>query len=352
MDNHTSRRTKRPHKNRLTSRLLLLCGSVIIALVLAEYVTIPLYPQLTQNLPRRLFLTGFVAEPNAQILDVRTNAQGFTGPILEQKKPEGITRILTLGGSAMFNRRMTERLFEGLSAATSAEIQIQGGALKTHTSRSSVIKYTTHFSRYHFDYVLIYHAVNDLWANHFTPEDFQDDYSHLNPWYKRNLLLNHSVLARRVYNVLWSAPKPVDNGVQFRASQTFEQNIRELVRLIRNDGGTPILMTFGWYIPDNYTRARFLEGKLEYNNPTHYDECIVENWGPVSYVKEGLNRHNAIIQKISIEEHVLLLDQYRLLQNTSFYFGDFCHLSEEGTDVFIQHIVDFFLENQLLPPVD
>lgn len=323
--------------------------SLLIALLLAEYVTIPLYPKLTQNLPRRLFLMGFAATPDTLVIDVRTNAQGFTGPILDEDKPESVTRILTLGGSVLFNRRMTERMAAAFSAAASAPIELQGGALKTHTTRSSLIKYAEHFSRYHFDYVLIYHGVNDLWANHVTPEEYEEDYSHLHHWYKRNLLLNHSVLARRVYNMLWTRPPAVENGMNFGAVHTFERNIRELIRMIREDGGTPILMTFGWHIPDNYTREAFEKHTLDYNNPTHYDECLVEFWGPVDYVKEGLRRNNEAILRIAADEDVLLIDQHAFLDDTAFYFGDFCHLSEEGTDAFIHHIVTFFLNSGLLP---
>ena len=44
-----------------------------------------------------------------------------------------------------------------------------------HTSRASVIKYDF-LSKYRFDVVLIYEGINDLWANHVTPERFRDDY--------------------------------------------------------------------------------------------------------------------------------------------------------------------------------
>ena len=129
---------------------------------------------------------------------------------------------------------MTERLIESLSKATSARLEIQGGALRTHSTRSSLIKYKEHFYRYFFDYVLIYHAINDLWMNNVALENFKADYSHYDPWNKRNAVLNHSLIARYIYNrFLWNAPKYLENGSQFSSYQTFEQNIRELILIKR-----------------------------------------------------------------------------------------------------------------------
>jgi hypothetical protein len=287
--------------------------------------------------------------------DTPINSQGFTGHELKpSKRAEDTIRILTLGGSSMFNRRLTERLIEDLSESTSARLEIQGGALRSHSTRSSLIKYKEHFYKYSFDYVLIYHAINDLWMNHYTLEDFKADYSHESPWCKRNAVLNHSIIARYIYNnIVWNWNKPKEypkNGAQFASCETFGQNIRALIRLIKRDNGCPILMTFAWYIPDDYTFMKFRQGSLNYNNPENYDECSVEFWGKVDFVKEGLKRHNSIIRNIAREEQVMLIDIERMnaFSNNSENFGDVCHLSEDGTDVFVKTITDFFLSKDLL----
>jgi hypothetical protein len=285
--------------------------------------------------------------------DTPINSQGFTGHVLQASRPpENTVRILTLGGSAMFNRRMTERLIESLSMATSVRLEIQGGALRSHSTRASLIKYKEHFYKYSFDYVLIYHAINDLWMNNVALENFKADYSHYKPWYNRNAVLTHSVIARYFYgNHIWNPSQRLDNGSQFSSCQTFEQNIRELIRLIKSNNGFPILMTFAWYIPDDYTETKFYQGRLGYNNPTDYNRCQVEMWGSVDYVKEGLMRHNSIIRKIAREEQVMLIDieGTDTFQNNQQNFGDVCHFSEDGTKIFIKLITNFFLSQDLLP---
>jgi lysophospholipase L1-like esterase len=301
---------------------------------------------------RELYLLGFCAEPNTIVDDTPINSQGFTGHVLAPSKPRNTIRVLTLGGSAMFNRRISERLIESLSGLTSARIELQGGALRTHTTRSSLIKYNDYFSKYSFDYVLIYHGINDLWMNHVDRSDFKDDYSHNLPFYKRNAVLNNSCIARLIYNrFLWRKPEYAYNGSNFASCQSFEHNIRELVERVRKDRGYPILMTFAWHIPEDYTRQLFVEGKLDYNNSERYDACSVELWGNVDYVQEGLQRNNQIIRMIAQEERVMLIDieGRGSFQSNPRNFGDVCHFSEEGTSLFVQLITEVFASNMLLP---
>ena len=190
------------------SSLILVLAAILTSLLFVEFVFAPILLQFMDRPGRSLTLLGVVAWPDIVVDDVRINSQGFTGHILSESKPPETTRILTLGGSAMFNRRMTERLIESLSQATPTSIEIQGGAFRTHNTRSSLIKYQEHFYNYAFDYVLIYHGINDLWANHVALQEFRDDYSHLDATYTRNAVLNNSVIARYFYNALVFAPPP------------------------------------------------------------------------------------------------------------------------------------------------
>ena len=332
------------------SRLMFLFIAILFALLCAEYVVAPIALMCFGKPPRSLTLLGFYATPNTRVSDTVINSQGFTGHVLHDTRPTKSTvRILTLGGSSMFNRRMTMRLIESLSKATATPLEIQGGALRTHTTRSSLIKYEQHFYQYDFDYVLIYHGINDLQMNHVAMEDFKEDYSHDLHWYKRNAVLDHSLIARLVfYTAVWKRPNEVRHGAEYSSSRSFERNLRELVRLVRRDRGTPVLMTFSWHIPDDYTMERFVRNELNYNNPTKYDMWPVELWGSVDYVREGLTRHNAIIRKLANDENVLMIDQQELMGDNIYYFGDPCHFSEEGTALFIHNITEFFLSEELL----
>jgi len=41
---------------------------------------------------------------------------------------------------------------------------------------------------------------------------------------------------------------------------------------------------------------------------------------------------------------VFLIDQEKLLRKDLVWYGDVCHLSEEGTERFIDNIINFFIE--------
>src|SRR5262245_4133647 len=142
--------------------ILLLAAAVFVDFVVLTAQT---------RLPRDTFLMGFAGNPDTLVDDTRINSAGFTGDVVGMVKPPGTIRILTLGGSSMFNRRMTERLKDRFAASSSQRVEVIGGALRTHTTASSVIKYKL-FSKYKPDFVLIYDGINDLWANHVTTEDF------------------------------------------------------------------------------------------------------------------------------------------------------------------------------------
>lgn len=298
------------------------------------------------GLTREQALFGFVAIPNTVIDNTKINSMGFTGDEPAITKPDNTIRILTLGGSVMFNRMMTERLKKALTDSIEYQFEVVGAALRTHTTMSSILKYDK-LSKFNFDYVIIYHGINDLWTNHTQKEYFSNDYSHLNPWYQRDIGYNNSIIWRIVYNkiffknhITYSLKNPhEENGSNFESVRTFQNNLRRLIEIIRRDNATPILQTFAWSIPKNYSYYSFIEMKVGYNNKENYNRCPVELWGSPGFVNEGLKRHNQVICDLAKNYQVPLIDQYAFIGENLIYFGDVCHLSEVGTEAFILNIV-------------
>ena len=333
--------------------ILVFASFSILFLFFIEYFWIP----MSAHLPRKLLLIGHIGIPGETIDDTPINSMGFTGNEIELDKPEGTTRILTLGGSAFFNRLMTQRLEKNLQKVSEKRVEILGAALRRHTSMSSLRKFEA-LKEYQFDVVLIYHGINDLWANHVSFEEYKEDYSHLGPWYKRNFFLDNSLLLRRVYNSWISPvdtqnifylypPKTSENLSNFASERNFSNNLKSIIRIARENGTVPILMTFAWNIPESYSKEKFDSFLVGYNNPENYDRRPVELWGSKVYVREGLIRHNDIIRRLSEEMNVLVIDQEKLLGKNLRWFGDVCHLSDEGTNFFIKNISEFYIKNGL-----
>jgi hypothetical protein len=177
-------------------------------------------------------------------------------------------------------------------------------------------------------------------------QDYRPDYSHVSAWNKRNFILDHFLLARYVYNTfIWKQPANLMNEAHFRADIDFEKNMRTLVKMIKNDNGIPLLMTFAWHIPPDYSKEKFWANQLSYYNPTEYDKWEVELWGEPSVVREGISRLNAIVRKVAAEEKTLLLDQEGLFKGKANFFSDVGHLNEEGTVQFVENISKFFETN-------
>lgn len=336
--------------------------SILFAMVLAGTVFLELvwFPNKS-GLPREALLMGFVGSPNSLVSDTPINSMGFTGDEISKKKYPETTRILTLGESTFFNRRLAERLKNHLAQISEKPVEVLGAALRQHTTQSSIYKYR-YLSKYQFDYVIIYHGLNDLWANNVILNEFKEDYSQLDPWYKRNFWLDHSLLLRRLYNNLffpkellnkpYYPTKDEENLAQFSTEKIFYKNISTLIDEAKQSGAMPILMTFSWNIPDNYSKTNFESRMVGYNNPDNYDIQAVELWGSVEYVQEGLERHNRVIRRLAQEKAVIMIDQEKLMGKNLKWFGDFCHFSEEGTEKFIKNIADFFIENQFITTKD
>jgi hypothetical protein len=163
---------------------------------------------------------------------------------------------------------MTNRLKSNLTDICKKKVEILGAALRAHTTMSSILKYKL-LSKYNFDIVLIYDSMNDLWMNHVNSKDFKEDYSHFDPWYKRNYCLNHSIICRMIYNKLIYR-KPAKNVrktfIDAPGEKVFRENLTDLVEALYNHGSIPILMTFAWSIPPNYSRELFESNSLGYNN--------------------------------------------------------------------------------------
>jgi hypothetical protein len=49
-------------------------------------------------------------------------------------------------------------------------------------------------------------------------------------------------------------------------------------------------------------------------------------------------------------EHVALIDQETMMGKDPARYGEVCHFSERGTDLFISHVVDFFIQQRLIEP--
>ncbi|MCB1614468.1 MAG: hypothetical protein KDI30_00500 [Pseudomonadales bacterium] len=330
---------------------------VTAVLLIGEFILLP----ALSGLNRETLLMGFAGKPGSEIDGQLINTMGFTGDVIEIEKQPGTVRILILGGSVMFNRHLGERLKPQLQALLPGKkLELVNAGLRSHTTRSSLLKMRL-LQKYQFDYVFIYHGINDLWANHIDKSGYRPDYSHLNSWYERSAVLDHSTIARSIFNT-WRMIKPLPvpqyifpdkanvNRCAFCSVKSLEENLEEISSIAEASGSRIVLITFASNIPENYSRKKFLENTVGYINPEDYDRRDIFNWGPPDYVREGLKRHNTALKTLATKKHLALWDADQILSPHIEWFGDACHFNNEGVDRFIEGLGNFIKTEALFEP--
>lgn len=340
------------------------CFSLIALAVLAtEFVILP----RLGGLPRDTLLMGFAATPGTTVDGQTINSMGFTGDVISEPKPANTLRVLVIGSSTMFNRHMADQLKSALQTRTDKRVELLNAGIRSHTSRADLYKLQL-LSRYSWDYILIYDGINDLWANHVMPQDYREDYSHIDPWYQRNWLLDNSLLARNIFtNIFWRVTdfnkkhdekffpayqfvfpkKPYINAANFASLDSFASNIDSMVEIAKTIGAQPVIATFAFHLPANYSRQAFLDKKLDYRNPDNYDVRDVFNWGPPDYVREGLTRQNALLRHYAEQHQLPLIDIDAAMSGHGQWFGDVCHFNDEGVSVFANLVANQLLTRSL-----
>lgn len=265
--------------------------------------------------------------------------------------------VLVLGGSVLHHgtAHVDERLRELLTMNMRREIRIYNVAMPGHTSLDSLIKYRE-LAGQHFDLVIFYHAINEARANNCPPEVFQDDYSHY-AWYDRvhdaqSHPANSWWVTPSSLRFLWMASKQslfpdryvpqhrpkaewTEYGADIKTAKPFERNLRGILELAREKEEPVLLMTFAYHLPARYSYARFHSRQLDYAAPLH----SVDIWGEPKNVVSTIEAHNNIVVKLSQEFDTPLVDQKALIPTKGENFNDICHLTHEGTRVFVGNIL-------------
>jgi len=56
----------------------------------------------------------------------------------------------------------------------------------------------------------------------------------------------------------------IAHGTDIKTARPFEDNVQKILDLATQRSEPVLLMTFGWYVPENYTRADLKAKKLDY----------------------------------------------------------------------------------------
>jgi len=276
-------------------------------------------------------------------------------------KNDGIFDILILGGSVLHNdwgeveKHLTQQLRKKIGLA----FRVFNLSNTAHSTLDSKFKMQLLTGK-HFDLVMLYHGINDVRANNAPDSVFQTDYSHY-LWYAhlRNILkhkeMSFSVIPYMLDYLLITArsffqsdrfmplkvPKAewIPYGHKIKTQTAFEKNIKDIVATAQKNKTPVLLLTFAYYIPENYSMKKFLNEELDY----HYGKsvkCSVELWGKPADVRKGIEAHNSIIKKIAQNgSHIYFIDMNSIFNKNKTYFDDVCHLTDQGSSKFVSALI-------------
>jgi len=289
------------------------------------------------------------------------NEFGFRGPSFSLQKPDGVFRIVILGGSAVFDANapkgndwphLVQRLLEikGYS-----NIEVINAGVPGHATFDSLGRLYSQIWLFEPDIVLIYNAWNDFkYFRTLTPENplisqFKPYNSKANPFtnYRgrldRILSLSQFYVKLRNRYFAWKYNVGQEGKIpegEYQSSYSpygprqYKLNIELIVDTSRNIGAKPLLLTQATLVtPDNTEDDR---------KKITYDYLLLSHNALVNAFEES----RQIIRLVAQEKEVELLDLARMLSGRSDLFKDHIHTTEKGSQE-IAKAVARFVANQL-----
>jgi hypothetical protein len=241
------------------------------------------------------------------------------------------------------------------------KVKIYNLSMSAHSSLDHYYKYKFLQDR-KFDLVVLYEAINETRVNNCPERYFREDYSNYS-WYRYiNVYERHEevkyilfpyVIDSSVQKVLeYFVPlnlipthagkqEWLDYGKDIKSAVPYRKNVEKILKIAQKKHEKILLMTFAYYIPENYTLKRFEDKSLDYGKHM----CFIENWGKPENVESAIIAHNEIIKDLARQysDNVIFMDQLSNIPRGKEYFDDICHLTHEGSRKFVDNIKDVIL---------
>jgi hypothetical protein len=303
---------------------------------------------------------------------VANEINGFRDDDFEREIPGGQFRMLALGASAFVTREFQPRFQALMNDAPffrdrGLSVRVASTGVPAHTSFDSRWKYQHWYRGYDFDLVLLYDNINDARANNYPREVFRDDFTQF-PYYQRyapvfGWIDRHPILSRSfalTFGVsllqrarVQLAPafqreapynSPLDDpwlaeGAEVKTVPAFSRNVEEVLRTARERGQRVLLLTYAYYLPDDYSNERFFAQETDY---TFMPESVAtEVWGRKENVVAAIDAHNEAIRGIAARHpEAIFFDMERFIPKDRAYWIDICHWTDLGRETFARGVLE------------
>jgi len=315
---------------------------------------------------------------------VADGINGFEDPEFRHEVPSGQFRVLGLGASNLVTGGFQPEFQRRLDAAPlfrkhDLSVRFVSSGVPAQMSFDSLWKYEYWYRGYDFDLVVYYNGINDARANNYPREVFREDYTQF-PYYRRfapvfewverhptlsgyfgvtlGVTLAHRLTVQLEPAFRREAPynSPLEDpwlveGADVKTGRVFERNAEEVLRVARERGQKVLLLTFAYYLPDDYSNERFFAHETDYSFSE--DSVATEVWGLPENVAAAIEAHNEAIRRVARHHpDALFYDMARAIPKDREHFIDICHWTERGRRVFARGVLEALAahEQALLAP--
>ncbi len=294
----------------------------------------------------------------------------FVEGMLSVSQEKGTRNILILGGSVVNTdwSRMDKRLdtlfqnaYPGVKKFNFFNVAMPG-----HNSLDNLIKYKL-LKNQKFDLVIFYEAINETRANNVPTEQFHEDYSHIKWYDELNLLIAHPELnvtvipyvIHLVSKTVWDKitnREYISNdavkaeyavlGKEIKTAKSYYRNVTAIANYSHQKKDPLLLVKYAYFFPDS-AELTGESADEKYFTPCHVVSPVT-TWGKPMNVKNGIEIHNNLLERISHEQSTYFFDMSKELPKDSTMFCDVCHLSEQGAQMFSSKLSSYIISNALI----
>lgn len=284
------------------------------------------------------------------------NSLGYRGPDVAIPKPDGVYRIVALGGSTTYSSATTSADSYPSQLQTIlrddygyANVEVVNGGFIGYTSWETLVNFEFRVLELEPDMILLYEGVNDITPREQISVDCYRGHNPLrglNPargfWIERDAPLSSSALYRLLaINLHWmpdpsainsafDLPKadcqndalPVEQRVADNPPVYFERNLRSIIAIAQANNIQPVFSTWAYY--------------LKQDRPEYWRKEVDEN--------------NVIVKQVAESMNVPLYDLITEMPlQPEYWSADGIHLFPPGTHEQAEEYAAFLDDQNLLP---
>jgi hypothetical protein len=256
---------------------------------------------------------------------------------------DGYYDVLLLGGSVL--EQTVPALEQSLRSELEGRVRLYNLARAAHTSRDSYFK-LQRLTGKSFDLVIFYDGINDARMNCCPDDVYRDDYRHFS-WYdslETRLTagtvsvsdLLRSSLNRGMLSFEIAEGREFSNHV--KTAKAYRQNLESIADAVDQFDGRLLLMTFAYYLPQNYTTDTFRAHQLGYGRGKY--DVGIDVWGTPKGVEAAILAHNEVMRELGKKhKHAIVVDEEKQMPKSGTCFSDPCHLTDQGIATFAEHVL-------------